>query len=71
MREAILGLGCLLVLSGCPARVGSYAPRLDDTDWHREALEKRNCLECHDPVKIRYHGKGDDCTHCHILCRGC
>lgn len=65
-------LGTLaLLLGGCPARVASYSPRLDPTDAHREAVEAKNCRDCHDADSIRNHKAADDCTHCHVLCKGC
>ena len=60
-----------LLLAGCPARTGRYAPRMHNTDSHREAAEQKNCRDCHDAGKIEHHSPQDDCTSCHNLCRGC
>lgn len=66
----VLGLWATL-LAGCPARVAVYAPRLNNTEFHREAVGKKNCRDCHEPEKLRDHQREDDCTSCHNLCRGC
>ena len=70
VTAATLAAGCLL-LAGCPSRITLYAPRLHNTDFHREAVEKKNCADCHEPEKIRNHKPQDDCTACHTICRGC
>jgi hypothetical protein len=69
-RAVSLALGALL-LAGCPSRIKGYAPRLHNTDFHREAVETKNCADCHDPAKIEHHSPQDDCTSCHSVCRGC
>jgi hypothetical protein len=70
MRRAAAAILALL-LAGCPARTSVYAPRLPDTDFHREAMEKKSCTECHEAGKIRHHAAADPCTKCHQICRGC
>ena len=67
----LLLAGSCLLLAGCPARTSVYAPRLNNTDFHREAIEKGNCLDCHEPEQIRLHKPQDACRSCHIICRGC
>jgi len=66
----LVAAGCLL-LAGCPSRTAMYAPRLHNTDFHREAIEQKNCADCHEVEKIRYHKAQDACTTCHTVCRGC
>ena len=70
VTAVIFAAGCL-ALAGCPSRVAVFAPRLNNTDFHREAIEKKNCADCHESEKIRDHKPQDDCTACHTVCRGC
>jgi hypothetical protein len=72
MRAALCLATCGLLFLGCgPARIAHYAPRMHNTDFHREAAEKNNCRDCHDPGSIEHHSPQDDCTSCHTVCRGC
>ena len=61
----------VVLLGGCPSRVQLYSPRIPGTPQHQQAVQQKNCLECHQTEKLKHHSRGDDCTTCHLLCRGC
>lgn len=71
MARRVWWVGLTLLLAGCPPRVGTYSPRLEPTPEHRDAVAAKNCRDCHEPARIPHHKATDDCTRCHVLCRGC
>ncbi len=66
-----IGIFAVAVLAGCPSRVERYSPRIPDSAAHRQAVQQKNCLECHEVAAVPHHSNNDDCTKCHIICRGC
>lgn len=67
MKRAFGVLAVLALLLGCSPLVPVYAPRRDNTDFHREATSKEDCLGCHDVSKIRKHDPKLDCLRCHRI----
>jgi DNA replication protein DnaC len=43
---------------------------MTDTEKHQQAVKQKNCLECHDIGKLKYHKQEDECTKCHRIQRG-
>lgn len=69
--RATLGVAAVVLLAGCPSRVERYSPRIPDSEAHRQAVQRKNCLECHRVDTVPHHSVKDECTKCHIICRGC
>jgi hypothetical protein len=69
-RLSLAALLCCLA-AGCVVRTALYAPRMPDSPDHREAVRLKNCVDCHEPDRIRLHEPKDDCASCHRICTGC
>ena len=67
MKSVLVTLAILITFLGCSPLIPVYAPRRDNTDFHREATNKQDCLNCHDVAKIRKHDPERDCLRCHLI----
>lgn len=59
----------LLILTACSLRMGAFSPRRPDIPEH-VAVDREDCLGCHDLAALKDHKPEDDCLRCHHLVKG-
>ena len=68
MKKIFVMIMLLSLFWGCTMRIPSYSPRRNDTEAHRQASSKKECLDCHDVKEKKDHNEEEDnCFKCHKL----